>query len=504
MKSQLESNSNSNENKPNNTIGDDNLNPKTTIDFPKKKKKNQKGKVIDFMDYAQSNGIKINIQYEDSKPSNQNNFKESSSYKQPYTKPKKESTNIEEHRHEQKQEQTQIEKDKKFQDRKIYNNNGNYYDTNDNDYNYNYDYGYGNTKKDNYNNRDRRYGNYYEDRYDHGYYHYNRNNRRQPQIAVELPDPSEKLNKATTNNEPKQETNEMNNKSNEINYNNNNTNKESNVYNDNNEQNMNKQFVKTNKFDKSNHHQLQNDNMNINMSNHNNNLFLQNLQQRNAEQQRFLNMQAQLMLMNMNYFSYPNQLTAAANLNPYYQTALNSYPIRDEEILDDLEKLFKIKNLNRDIDLRNNMDENGWVDSDVLLSLSKMQRNKLTKEKIINIIDQIGSDFIEMKLTTNNTLLLRNKNFDIEKSNLLSIEAIKEEKEKQLQMQQQFFNQQKQNMFSQPIPGIPFYHPSPMMNMNMNMNMNMGMMGMNMNMMMQPKMGINPMMMQQQQQQKPK
>ena len=123
-------------------------------------------------------------------------------------------------------------------------------------------------------------------------------------------------------------------------------------------------------------------------------------------------------LMRMDYISHLNQY----NSNLYSPA---SVPATANSIVEDLEKFFSLKNLNRDINLRKNMDENnGNVSIDFILNLPKFRSINLKEEEEINtIIDKVGSDIIE-KVMIDDKLYLRPKNFEEIKDKLISIEEI--------------------------------------------------------------------------------
>ena len=96
-------------------------------------------------------------------------------------------------------------------------------------------------------------------------------------------------------------------------------------------------------------------------------------------------------LMRMNYISNIDHLNS--NLySPYI-----SLPYTENSIVELLEKFFSEKNLNKDLNLRKNMDENtGNVPIDFILNLNKIRLLNITEEKLEEIINKIGSDNIEI------------------------------------------------------------------------------------------------------------
>ena len=272
---------------------------------------------------------------------------------------------------------------------------------------------YGNRLKDN----DRVNLNYYDDNYEDNYYKKKKN-----QIAIELPDPTQQ-NQNMNQEEIRQNIQNQNYQ----NYKNQNF---TNNFTTNQIQDKQVQpsvsFSKVNKFDKPN---------------------------QKLEQQYLLQAQEQQMYQTMMRMNYYNQmpLPVPPIVSQY------AYPIRDEEILDNLESIFTLRNLNKDISLREKMDENGWVNAEYVITLSKMNMYQLTPERASEIIDKIGSDFIEKRYNHLNQLEFKPKLLENMKNQLLSINEIR------------------QKMLTQVPPTQPpmaFNPPMyPMMNMGMNMYM---------------------------------
>lgn len=384
---------------------EENIFNKEPQEIPKKKGKGKKPKAIDFMEYAESKGIKINIQYEDK--TNQPTFynKDKKDFSRPFDQNRSTKSYNKEDKRKPKDEDTKkndieyIEGSRAQKEKINYNSfkfNDDYpkqrnFDNNDyynNNY-YNYDSRY---KKNYYPNSSN--ANTYDD-YSNSYY----NKKTKNQIAVELPDPSEQMQNVY--------------------------NQQDNMINNQNKQGM---FTKVNKFDKPQYMFPQEQNMMNFNAMMRNNMF-------------------NPMAMPMNPFIPPQQV----------------YPVRDEEILDVIEFLFSPKNLNRDIYLREAMDINGWVRAEILLLHPSRQLKMMnaTVERIINIIDRIGSDYVEERITLNK-YELRAKNYDDFKDKLMNIND----------MNQKILSQLPPQTLPQPMaqPPLGFTPPAmfpPMMNMYM-------------------------------------
>ena len=398
---------------------DQNIFNQPTTEPPKKKGKGKKPKAIDFMDYAQSKGISINIQYEDkqTQPTYTKDKKDfSKDYSKPYEQKKIGKSYNEEGKKDDKKKKNdfeiEVEKDKKrdkveydafndYIDNKkydgYYKEKDNYYNNNNYNRNYynnnNYEYNTGKYKK-----------NYYD--YDNNYDNYNNYNnyddyykKKKNQIAVEVPDPNEQNNNSNSNN---------------------NNNKNS---------NQDKQgFSKVNKFDKPS----------------------QKVDQpfMFPQDPNFINFQA---MMRNNMF---NPLAMPVNpFIPPHQT----FPIRDEEILDIIEYFFSQKNLNKDIYLRDSMDEEGWVNAEIVIANPRLKPLNLTPERIHTIIDKIGSDFVETRINEVEKIQLRPRNYENLKEKLLTREEI----------QQKMLAQMPPNVTQPPMGFTPPPMYPPMMNMYM-------------------------------------
>lgn len=400
---------------------DQNIFNQPTTEPPKKKGKGKKPKAIDFMDYAQSKGISINIQYED-KQTQPSYIKDKKDFNREFSKPFEQKKSSKPYNEEGKKDdkkgkekrkndfEIEIEKDKKRDNKVEYDafndyidnkNYDGYYKDKESYYNNNYNRNYYNNNNYEYTNNGKYKKNYYD--YDNNYDYYNNynnyddyNKRKKNQIAVEVPDPSE------------QNTNINNNK---------NSNQDKQI------------FSKMNKFDKPNQK-------------------IEHPFMFPPQDPNFMNFQA---MMRNNMFN-----PLAMPVNPF-MAPHQSFPIRDEEILDFIEYFFSQKNLNKDIFLRDSMDEEGWVNAEIVISNPRLKPFNLTPEKIHSIIDKIGSDFVETRVNEVDKIQLRPRNYDSLKEKLLTKEEI----------QQKMLAQMPPNMTQPPMGFTPPPMYPPMMNMYM-------------------------------------
>jgi len=444
------------------------IDDKELVNKNKKKTKikgSKKNKPIDLFDYAKENGLDINLQYEEIKqmefPKEYNkkndNYKYSNA-KKVVNENKNEDTKIENnYEKEDEKEKNNDYKNSKYGNKGHYNkkdydheydnyenkqNNYEYdnydYKRSDNDYKYNYNYYYednnyyNNYNKDNYYG-DKRYKNYnnegnnnyynydrsyhykknyntnYNNNYNNNYYNESNYNshKKKNDIAVELPDPIN----------DKQDTEEKNEESN-----NNNMNEKNN-------QNIN---IK-NKVNQMNQMKMYNNMLNYMQAN------------------LMSNYQAEL--MRMNYISNMEHLNS--NL---YSPYISLIPSTDEGKVELLEKFFSEKNLNKDLNLRKNMDQDsGNVPIDFILNLNKIRSMNLNEETINELINKIGSDIIEI-IKQDDKLYLRRRNFEEIKNKLKSVEDMEKEFQQKINKQEQ----QQNNIQMNPQP-IIFYPVQPVM-----------------------------------------
>jgi hypothetical protein len=254
-----------------------------------------------------------------------------------------------------------------------------------------------------------------------GSYNYNKNyynNKKKNNIAVEIPD-----------NQPQQQEVQLN------------------------QQNQNN-FL-------NNQNQINNTfaNNQINQINIQNNMYYQMMQARMMS-----NYQAEM--FRMNYYTNMEHLTSDLYSKDVF------VPMTDSSIVDVLENYFSEKNLNKDLNLRKNMDEEtGNVPIEFILNLKKIQSMKLTAEKIDELIKKIGSDKIQVVHVENN-MFLRPKNYENIKNNLKTIEEIEqnyEPKNKNNNQQQPNMNIGMQPMYFYPMTPMMYYNPM-MMAQQQNMN----------------------------------
>ena len=175
------------------------------------------------------------------------------------------------------------------------------------------------------------------------------------------------------------------------------------------------------------------------------------------------NMLKQIMQANMNNFQAEYlRMNFYSNLDHFNSNLYSPgivIPKTENSMVEDLEKFFSIRHLNRDLNLRKNMDEEtGNVPIEFFLNLSKIKSINLTEDLIRKLIDKVGSDIIEI-VTIEDKTYLRPKNFDQIKHKLKSIENLEKEINERIGQKKQ--QQQQPNM--QPMAFYPVMYYGPMM-----------------------------------------
>ena len=418
----------------------------------KKSKKNKKKNQIDLFDYAKEKGLEINLQYEDVKPVEfdfqkinlNNNNKTNQAYnKQSNVEPKERKIENKEKEKEinkknEKQKIKENKKDNKNANKNIENNYENNEEENDEEKYDNFKYNEifkgdnNNYKEQNYQNFRNEDKNYYNNNYNNNKNYYNKKNY----------------------------NNNYYNYNDYKNYNNNNYKKKNNIAVE----------IPDNNFQNAETQNNQNNNNNVNIQNqinnlnniHNNQINQINIQNNIFNQYYQANLMSnyQAEMMRMKYFSNMEHLTSNLYFSEFYT------PITESGVVGMLDDYLSEKNLNNDLYLRKNMDkETGNVPLDFILNLNKIKSMNFTEEKMIQLINKVGSDFIEL-INIDDKLYMRPKNYDNIKNNLISIEEIEKKATKQNNIN--LINNQglpQQNM-PMGMPPMYFFPVQPMMYYN--------------------------------------
>ena len=421
----------------------------------KKSKKNKKKNQIDLFDYAKEKGLEINLQYEDVKPVEfdfqkinlNNNNKTNQAYnKQSNVEPKERKIENKEkekeiNKKDEKKKNKENKKDNKNANKNIENNYENNEEENDEEKYDNFKYNEifkgdnNNYKEQNYQNFRNEDKNYYNNNYNNNKNYYNKKNY----------------------------NNNYYNYNDYKNYNNNNYKKKNNIAVE----------IPDNNFQNAEAQNNQNNNNNVNIQNqinnlnniHNNQINQINIQNNIFNQYYQANLMSnyQAEMMRMKYFSNMEHLTSNLYFSEFYT------PITESGVVGMLDDYLSEKNLNNDLYLRKNMDkETGNVPLDFILNLNKIKSMNFTEEKMVQLINKVGSDFIEL-INIDDKLYMRPKNYDNIKNNLISIEEIEKKATKQNNINSinnQSFPQQNMPMGMPPMyffPVQPMMYYNPMM-----------------------------------------
>jgi len=139
-----------------------------------------------------------------------------------------------------------------------------------------------------------------------------------------------------------------------------------------------------------------------------------------------------------------------------FDSGINLTDASDQSILAFLEQYLGLENLNKDMYLRNRIDEHGFIDCDEIANHNKFKRLGITLDKLVEVLNEnVEHPLIEANITVNEKVVVRNREWDQIKEKLLSKEQI---------FQQKKIQQSKLNMNNQMNYNPYMTHPG--MNMN--------------------------------------
>ena len=170
---------------------------------------------------------------------------------------------------------------------------------------------------------------------------------------------------------------------------------------------------------------------------------------------------------------YNHQQQFLQHQTPYPQAFLNIPNTYIMEIINTLELIFSLENLNFDINLRVNLNENGWINSNVLISFyPKLFAMNVTPPLLYQILKSIESRIVECAYDASScSLFLRNKNFNYIQNSLLSIDAMKIQNAKMYSKNLNMNMKQSNNSFYYNNMLMQMGQNLPQMMMNQNGNM---------------------------------
>jgi len=123
------------------------------------------------------------------------------------------------------------------------------------------------------------------------------------------------------------------------------------------------------------------------------------------------------------------------NPKPFFDAGIPLADSSDVSILSFLEQYLSLENLNKDLYLRNRIDENGFIDCEELINHNKFKKLNISIMRLVEVLnDNPDHQTIEAMMTTNEKIVVRNRNYDTLKDNLISKEQIYQQKKMQPKM----------------------------------------------------------------------
>jgi len=114
---------------------------------------------------------------------------------------------------------------------------------------------------------------------------------------------------------------------------------------------------------------------------------------------------------------------------PMYDTGITLVDSSDQSIITFLEQYFGLDNLNKDLYLRNRIDENGFIDCDEIVKHNKMKNLGITLERLVEVLNENADNaIVEANITVNEKIVVRNREWEKIKEKLLSKEQIFQKK----------------------------------------------------------------------------
>lgn len=142
---------------------------------------------------------------------------------------------------------------------------------------------------------------------------------------------------------------------------------------------------------------------------------------------------------------YSPQAQQSTLLNPTPQLNDNS----DKSIIEYLEYYFSFENLNKDSFIRNKLDENGFLDADLIVNFNKMKRQGVSMEKLKELLGDNTNLIIETGLL-DGKFVLRNRDWDNIKDKLVPREFLQQQKRQKYNNTMNYVNMQNNYFFTNP------------------------------------------------------
>jgi len=94
-----------------------------------------------------------------------------------------------------------------------------------------------------------------------------------------------------------------------------------------------------------------------------------------------------------------------------------------QKVVKIIENLFSFNNLNNDIFLRSNLNNEGYLNCEILFDFNEIKKLKLGKKNLFNFLLNYKSDFFEVTIKNKN-LFIRNKKWNYIKNHLNNFDKI--------------------------------------------------------------------------------
>jgi hypothetical protein len=134
-------------------------------------------------------------------------------------------------------------------------------------------------------------------------------------------------------------------------------------------------------------------------------------------------------IMQPQYNPYFMQQQREPMQNQYYGKFKETGPVlvdsSDKAIVEYLAEYLSIENLNKDLYLRNRIDENGYIEGTEIANHYKLKNMGITLERLTEILNEnVEHPIIEAGLTEDDKVIVRNRDFENIKSEMVSKETI--------------------------------------------------------------------------------
>jgi len=120
---------------------------------------------------------------------------------------------------------------------------------------------------------------------------------------------------------------------------------------------------------------------------------------------------------------------------PVFDSGIPLVDTSDVSIISFLEQYLSLENLNKDLYLRNRIDENGFIDCEEIVNHNKFKKLNISIMRLVEVLNENAEhQVIEAMMTTNEKIVVRNRNYESIKDQLLSKEQIYQQKKAQPKM----------------------------------------------------------------------